>query len=171
MQNRSRDQSAVWSIHHFETVKDPNEIKVIALFPSRINKHQFSFKLVLTIYKYPNRIFLKTKEKPLHWKSNLHRWGIKPSSSVVMVNLRALKYSMSFAKGIDCIAFCFLGRLYCYTWRVRALHSIHPSPADESIQIIDDTSCFIYCTISVAYYFKFFNLESILMWSNDSCSL
>lgn len=136
-----------------------------------INKHQFSFKLVLTIYKYPNRIFLKTEEKPLHWKSNLHRWGIKPSPSVVMVNLRALKYSMSFAKRIDFIAFCFLGRLYCYTWRVRALHSIHPSPADESIQIIDDTSCFIYCTISVAYYFKFFNLESILMWSNDSCSL
>lgn len=46
MQNRSRDQSAVWSIHHFETVKDPNEIKV------------------LTIYKYPNRIFLKTEKNP-----------------------------------------------------------------------------------------------------------
>lgn len=41
--------------------------------------------------------------------------GYKPSPSVVMVNLRALKYSMSFAKGIDFIAFCFLGRLYCYT--------------------------------------------------------
>lgn len=84
-----------------------------------------------------------------------------------MVSLRALKYSMSFAKRIDFIAFCFLSLLYCYTWRVRAVHSIHPSPDQESIQIIDDTSCFIYCTISLAYYFKFFNLESMLIWSND----
>lgn len=82
---------------------------------------------------YFNRIFLKMEEKFFYWKLNLYRWGIKLFFFVVMVNLRVLKYSMLFVKGIDFIVFCFLGCLYCYIWCVWVLYLIYLSLVDELI--------------------------------------